>query len=594
MNNKNKKNLDLNNDELKNQEEQMALDDDQRIKILSPTALVVKRFIRNKLAITGLAFIIAMFLFSYVGGWIMNGAFGYSEKTKFYREDPQMKLYAGVGENVEPRFIVKDGMEVPPIARADSIAAFNKEEWIYESSGGVYLITPIDEETYYLSSGKEVAELFTIGLLAEVEWLDESLDDGFVTAATDALKLFQTEFDYNDRHYVFVKEGKNAYFVFDFTMAAISTKNVYDFVEQGVENTFDFAVLSENAIQEINGAGSAEFTYDDTVYTVSVSESGEEYMISVDNQLYSVVSRYLVQPLFEDIFLTVEFKETAKEAAINGQDEFYALNENGVETRFEIRRETYQWTVFRQDGQVVLDTYSGPSKAHLLGTDGYGFDLLTRLMYGGRISLIIGFIVVTIELIIGVILGGISGYFGGFIDNLIMRLVDVFNCIPWLPLLIILGTTMDAMQVDPQDRMVVLMLVLGILGWPGIARMVRGQILSLREQEFMIAAEATGMSVRKRIFKHLVPNVMPQLIVICTLALGGIIITESTLSFLGLGVKYPFASWGNIITAVSNSYVMTNYWFVWIPAGMLILITVLGFNFIGDGLRDAFDPKMKR
>ena len=118
--------------------------------------------------------------------------------------------------------------------------------------------------------------------------------------------------------------------------------------------------------------------------------------------------------------------------------------------------------------------------------------------------------------------------------------------------------------------------------------------MSLREQEFMIATEALGISVRRRIFKHLVPNVIPQLTVIGSMNLGGIILTEATLSYLGLGVKFPYASWGNIINAVNNIYVMTNFWFVWIPAGLLILITVLGFNFVGDGLRDAFDPKMKR
>ena len=135
---------------------------------------------------------------------------------------------------------------------------------------------------------------------------------------------------------------------------------------------------------------------------------------------------------------------------------------------------------------------------------------------------------------------------------------------------------------------------LGFLGWPSIARLVRGQILSLREQEFMTAAEACGIRASKRIFRHLVPNVIPQLIVTCTMSLGGTIITEATLSFLGLGVKFPFASWGNIINDVNNAYVMTNYWFIWIPAGICLLITVLGFNFVGDGLRDAFDPKMKR
>ena len=215
-------------------------------------------------------------------------------------------------------------------------------------------------------------------------------------------------------------------------------------------------------------------------------------------------------------------------------------------------------------------------------------------MYGGRISLMIGFIVVIIESVLGVILGGVSGYFGGWIDNLIMRIVDIFYCIPSLPIIIILGAAMDAANVDSLLRMIYLMLILGFLGWPAVARLVRGQILSLREQEFMTATEACGISVSKRIFRHLVPNVIPQLIVKMTMGLGEVIIIEATLSFLGLGVRFPFASWGNIINDVNDTFVLTNYWFIWIPAGILLLVTVLAFNIVGDGLRDAFDPKMKR
>lgn len=176
----------------------------------------------------------------------------------------------------------------------------------------------------------------------------------------------------------------------------------------------------------------------------------------------------------------------------------------------------------------------------------------------------------------------------------IMRIVDIFYCIPSMPIIIILGAAMDAMHVSSQMRMLYLMLILGFLGWPGVARMIRGQILSLREQEFMIATEACGVRVHHRIFKHLVPNVIPQLIVSCTMGLGSTILIESTLSFLGLGVKYPFASWGNIISDVTDTHVLTNYGFIWIPAGVLLLLTVLAFNLVGDGLRDAFDPKMKR
>jgi ABC-type dipeptide/oligopeptide/nickel transport systems, permease components len=175
-----------------------------------------------------------------------------------------------------------------------------------------------------------------------------------------------------------------------------------------------------------------------------------------------------------------------------------------------------------------------------------------------------------------------------------MRVVDIFYCIPSLPIIIIIGAAMDAQRVDPKLRMIYLMLTLGFLGWAGIARLVRGQILSLREQEYMIATEACGIKVSRRIFRHLIPNVIPQLIVYCTMGLGSVIITEATLSFLGLGVKFPFASWGNIINDVNNTYVLTTYWFIWIPAGILLLMTVLAFNLVGDGLRDAFDPKMKR
>ena len=153
---------------------------------------------------------------------------------------------------------------------------------------------------------------------------------------------------------------------------------------------------------------------------------------------------------------------------------------------------------------------------------------------------------------------------------------------------------MDAQRMPSAQRMFWLMLILGILGWAGVARLVRGQILSLREQEFMTAEEACGMRISKRIFKHLIPNVIPQLIVTSTMGLGSTIITEATLSFLGLGVKYPFASWGNIINDVNNTYVLTTYLFIWIPAGICLLATVLAFNLLGDGLRDAFDPKMKR
>ena len=191
-------------------------------------------------------------------------------------------------------------------------------------------------------------------------------------------------------------------------------------------------------------------------------------------------------------------------------------------------------------------------------------------------------------------MGGLAGFYGKWVDMIIMRLVDIFYCIPSLPILIILGVLMDFMRKDAYFRLVVLMATLGILGWASVARLVRGQILSLREQEFMVAAEATGLKVRTRIFKHLIPNVMPQLIVTATMGMGGVILTESTLSFLGLGVKHPLATWGTMINSVSSQTAIAEYPHIWIPVGLLICLTVVAFNFVGDGLRDAYDPRSKK
>lgn len=238
--------------------------------------------------------------------------------------------------------------------------------------------------------------------------------------------------------------------------------------------------------------------------------------------------------------------------------------------------------------------YADPSKEHLLGTDDKGMDVFVRLMYGGRISLTIGFIVVILETLIGIVLGGISGYFGGWVDQLIMRIVDIFNCIPTLPILLIASAVIDSWQISADSRIYVLMAIITIFSWSGVARLVRGQILSLREQEYITATEVMGLSTGRKIFKHLIPNVMPQLIVSMTLGLGSVILYESTLSYLGLGIQIPKAAWGTMI-ATSNDPVVLNYHLnMWLPAGILIVIAVLGFNFIGDGLRDAMDPKAKK
>ena len=234
-------------------------------------------------------------------------------------------------------------------------------------------------------------------------------------------------------------------------------------------------------------------------------------------------------------------------------------------------------------------------RLHLFGTDENGRDTFVRLMYGGRLSMILSFLVVVIYTFIGVILGGLAGYFGKWVDMVIMRIVDILNCIPSLPILLIVGAILDGAGIDQSVRIYYMLGFLALLSWTGVARLVRGQIFFLREQEYIVAAEALGMSPMRKIFHHLIPNVMPQLIVSMTLGLGSIILYEASLSFLGLGVPISMASWGQMVQrATQNTEILQYYTMEWLPAGILIVLAVLSFNFIGDGLRDALDPKMKR
>ena len=268
------------------------------------------------------------------------------------------------------------------------------------------------------------------------------------------------------------------------------------------------------------------------------------------------------------------------------------------ETTYTVNGVTY--TVYQVTEKTMKDNFlAAPSLTHPLGTDDQGYDVLARLMYGGRVSLIVSFMTVILMTLLGVLIGGIAGYFGGVMDNVIMRVCDVLMCLPGVPILLILSSAMDGWVemrwMEEGMRIYILMLFLTLISWPGTARLVRGQILSLREQEYMVAAEAMGYSTGRKIFKHLVPNVMPQLIVQMSLSLGSMILYEATLSYLNMGIKAPYTAWGSMINIITtNPEILQNHLNVWVPAGVCIVIAVLGFNFVGDGLRDALDPKGRR
>lgn len=229
--------------------------------------------------------------------------------------------------------------------------------------------------------------------------------------------------------------------------------------------------------------------------------------------------------------------------------------------------------------------YRPPSKLHPFGTDELGRDTLSRVIYGGRISLFVGFASVFSAIIIGVFVGALSGYYGGLADTLLMRFTDIMFSIPVLPLLVVLAS------VIPGGGVWKIILVITIFGWMTDARLVRGVYLSLKEQEFAEAARAIGASNARIIWRHLLPNSMAPIIVSSTLGVGGNIIYEAALSYLGFGIMPPTPSWGNMLQN-AQSAMFNAPWLIWFP-GLAIFVTVLAFNFLGDGLRDALDPRLK-
>ncbi|WP_374019445.1 oligopeptide ABC transporter permease [Paenibacillus thiaminolyticus] len=246
-------------------------------------------------------------------------------------------------------------------------------------------------------------------------------------------------------------------------------------------------------------------------------------------------------------------------------------------------------------GKVNLAVMNqSPSAAHWLGTDHLGRDVLTRLLQAGRISLTVGLASMVLSVLIGTVLGAIAGYYRGMVDQVIMRIADLLMTIPGLPLLFIIGAILSEWKVPTDYRLYIVMLMLSLVGWPGLARLVRGELLSLRERDFMQAAEALGLNDRRKLFHHLLPNLFPLLIVVATLSTGGAILSESVLSYFGLGVMPPTPTWGNMIDAANSIIDFEKRPWLWIPPGLAIFVTVMSINIFGDSLRDALDPKQKR
>ena len=230
-------------------------------------------------------------------------------------------------------------------------------------------------------------------------------------------------------------------------------------------------------------------------------------------------------------------------------------------------------------------------KGYLMGTDNRGRDVFTRIIHGGKMTMTIGAVAVIVSTIIAIIVGCISGYFGGWVDMILMRITEIFSAIPFLPFAMMLSIVIRTMPIGETMRIFIIMIILGLLSWTGLARMIRAQVLAEREKEFVIAAQSMGVKESRIAFKHILPNIISVILVSVTLDFAGCLLTESSLSYLGFGVQQPQPTWGNMLYGANNSLVIQNYWWQWVFPAIALFIATISINIIGDALRDVLDPK---
>ena len=252
---------------------------------------------------------------------------------------------------------------------------------------------------------------------------------------------------------------------------------------------------------------------------------------------------------------------------------------------------SYQTYLLDENGKLIN---SSGLKGYLFGTDNYGRDTFTRIIHGGKMTMTIGAVAVIISTVIAIIIGCISGYFGGWVDMLLMRVTEIFAAIPFLPFAMLLSWVLTTKPLSETTKIFIIMCILGLLSWTGLAHMIRGQVLAEREKEFVIAAKAMGVKEKHIAFRHILPNVISVVLVSVTLNFAGCLLTESGLSYLGFGVQQPRPTWGNMLNGANNSLVIQNYWWQWVFPALFLATATICINIIGDTLRDVLDPKSSR
>ncbi len=615
------------------QEEQLFVE-----KIESPSVMTVKAFFRRKLAVGALVVLVAMFLFVFVGPFFfpinltytdplqanmapnytlrkvpselkdnIKSISGFADFTVGVSRDNTLYIWGntknkltGIDYSVFPEEIMP-GKVAFAAAGSDHIIAITTDGkvvgWGNSTTGQYGTLKPGDEQFYtqmpdVLLNGTinpDDVEQLICGYQCTALVMKDGT--GYMWGNNNSM-LSLSEFVKSDKYNNGLKKValSNYYALYLKDDGSVTGGQSLTFHMQSADSS------TEGTIKNLK-------TYIADKKVVDIAATNNCYAMVLDDGSVLVfgASQYGERDLPADMAGKKIVSVTA------GTRHFVALDENGTayawghndggqckingETTSAVFTGAKQTYLVDEDGEL---TDAVGFKGYLMGTDNMGRDTLTRIVHGGKMTMTIGAVAVIVSTIIAIIVGCLSGYFGGWVDMLLMRITEICSSIPFLPFAMMLSYVIRTMDIPETTRIFIIMVMLGLLSWTGLARMIRAQVLAEREKEFVTAAQAMGVKEKSIAFKHILPNVISVILVSVTLDFAGCMLTESSLSYLGFGVQQPQPTWGNMLNGANNSLVIQNYWWQWVFPSIFLSVATISINIIGDTLRDVLDPKSSR
>lgn len=600
----------------------------------SPAKMAVKTFFRRKLAVTALVILIGMFLFVFIGSLIVPMDTSYTDPLQ---------------ANIAPNFTM---LSVPSELKDNikSISSFSNFSVGLSNDNTLYIwgstknsltkndLSDFPEEIkdgqiYAAAAGSDhIIAITTDGKI--VGWGANTRAQYGYTATGDKLiympEELQTNLDVTKIQQLvcgyqctaLVYDGR--LYMWGNGNALINMQSMIDaankkFEEDGVKVS-KVALTNYYGLIMYEDGSVASPSYLNSKTTVTSSVNGKVKFNSIKNAVDAVATNNCFCILSESGELFVQGASEYGEVDMatipdgekvvslaSGTRHFVVLTDAGKtyawghndqgqtdvngESAARIFAGSKQTYLLNEDDDVTLKV---GLKGYLFGTDKMGRDTFTRIIHGGRMTMTVGAVAVIVSTIISIIVGCISGYFGGWVDMLLMRVTEIFSAIPFLPFAMMLSYVIQKNPIDETTRIIIIMIMLGLLSWTGLARMIRGQVLAEREKEFVTAAKSMGIKESRIAFKHILPNVVSVILVSVTLDFAGCMLTESSLSYLGFGVQQPRPTWGNMLNGANNSIVIQNYWWQWVFPAIFLAVATISINIIGDTLRDVLDPKSSR